>query len=100
MDVRDAIDELSINASAGPDGILAVLLKEARDNLSEPLTILWTESLKTGEIPEISKMAFITPVLKPYAIKCEAARYRPVSLTSHLVKTFERVLKSRLVFNF
>ena len=62
MDVRDAIDQLSVNASAGPDGIPAVLLKEARDNLSEPLTILWTKSLETGEIPDIFKMAYITPV--------------------------------------
>ena len=38
-------------------------------------------------------MAFITPVLKPGAPKSEASSYRPVSLTSHLVKTFERVLK-------
>ena len=96
MDVRDAIDELSVNASAGPDGMPAILLKEARDNLSEPLTILWTESLRTGEIPEIFKMAFITPVLKPGAPKSEAASYRPVSLTSHLIKTFERVLKKVL----
>ena len=39
MDVRDAIDKLSVNASAGP----AILLKETRDNLSEPLTLLWTK---------------------------------------------------------
>ena len=81
MDVRDAIDQLSLNASAGPDGVPAILLKEARDNLSEPLTLIWTKSLKTGDIPEIFKMAFITPVLKPGAPKSETASYRPVSLT-------------------
>ena len=96
MDVRDAIDQLSANAAAGPDGMPAILLKEARDNLSEPLTLLWTKSLNTGEIPELFKMAFITPVLKPGASKCEPASYRPVSLTSHLIKTFERVLKKIL----
>ena len=41
-------------------------------------------------------MAFITPVLKPGASKCEPASIRPVSLTSHLIKTFERVLKKIL----
>ena len=41
MDVRDAIDQLSANAAAGPDGMPAVLLKKNRDNLSEPLTMLW-----------------------------------------------------------
>ena len=96
MDVREAIDQLSANASAGPDGMPAILLKEARDNLSEPITLLWTKSLETGEIPDIFKLAFITPVLKPGATKSETASYRPVSLTSHLVKTFERVLKKIL----
>ena len=96
MDVRDAIDQLSVNAAAGPDGVPAILLKEARDNLSEPLTLIWTNSLNTGEIPEIFKMAFITPVLKPGAPKSETSSYRPVSLTSHLIKTFERVLKKVL----
>ena len=96
MDVRDAIDQLSVNASAGPDGVPAILIKEARDNLCEPLTLIWTKSLQTGDIPEIFKMAFITPVLKSGAPKSEAASYRPVSLTSHLIKTFERVLKKVL----
>ena len=40
MDVRDAIDQLSANAAAGPDGMPAILLKKARDNLSEPLNLL------------------------------------------------------------
>ena len=96
MDIREAIDQLSVNASAGPDGVPAIFLKRARDNLSEPLTILWNTSLETGQIPELFKLAFITPVLKPGAPKCETASYRPVSLTSHLVKTFERVLKKVL----
>ena len=41
-------------------------------------------------------MAFITPVLKPGAPKSETSSYRPASLTSHLIKTFERVLKKVL----
>ena len=83
MDVRDAIDQLSANSAAGPDGMSAVLLKQVRDNLSEPLTMLWTNSLETGDIPELFKMAFITSVLKPGAPKYDASSYRPVSLTSH-----------------
>ena len=44
----------------------------------------------------IFKMAFITPVLKPGATKCDASSYRPASLTSHLIKTFERIVKKVL----
>ena len=95
-DIREAIDKLSKNAAAGPDGIPAILIKEAKDELSIPLSIIWQKSLQTGEIPNIFKKAHITPILKPGAPRSHQSTYRPVSLTSHLVKTFERVLKSSL----
>ena len=96
MDVRDAIDKLSNNAAAGPDGIPAILLKKCKDALSEPLTILWQKSLSSGDIPNIFKLAFITPVHKPGSSREKAENYRPVSLTSHLVKTFERIVKKSI----
>ena len=64
MDVREAIDKLSINAAPGPDGIPAILLKKRKESLSIPLTILWQASLKSGEIPDIFKLAFVTPIHK------------------------------------
>ena len=39
-DIKDAIDKLSTNASAGPDGVPAILLKEAKENLCFPLASL------------------------------------------------------------
>ena len=96
MDVRDAIDKLSNNAAAGPDGIPAILLKKCRDSLSEPLTILWQKSLKSGQIPSVFKLAHVIPVHKPGSSREAAENYRPVSLTSHLVKTFERIIKKTL----
>ena len=96
LDVRDAIDKLSNNAAAGPDGIPAILLKKCRDELSEPLAILWQKSLNTGEIPDIFKLAYVSPIHKPGCSREAAENYRPVSLTSHLVKTFERILKTSI----
>ena len=93
MDVRAAIDQLSVNTSAGPDGMPVVLIKQARDNLIEPFTMLGTKSLETRDIPELFKMAFITPVLKPGAPECDASSYRPVSLTSHLIKHLKVLFK-------
>ena len=95
-DVREAIDKLSVNASAGPDGIPAILLKRCKEVLSHPLTTLWQKSLGTGEIPDIFRLAFVTPIHKPGSSRASAENYRPVSLTSHLVKTFERVIKKCL----
>ena len=95
-DVREAINELSENAAPGPDGVPAVLLKRCRDSLSGPLAVLWQKSLRTGDIPDIFKLAFITPIHKPGNSRSLPENYRPVSLTSHLVKTFERILKKTL----
>jgi len=96
QDVRDAINHLSNKAAAGPDGIPAQLLKKCRDSLSLPLTILWQKSLSTGDIPSIFKTAFVTPIHKSTSPRTKPENYRPVSLTSHLIKTFERVLKKSL----
>ena len=95
MDVREPIDKLSVNAAAGPDGVPAILLKKCKDVLSHPLACLWQKSLLTGEIPDIFKLAFITPIHKAGSSRASPENYRPVSLTSHLVKTFERILKKK-----
>ena len=87
---------MSNYAAPGPDGFPAMLLKMCKLELSYPLELIFKESLKTGDIPEIFKSAFVFPLHKG-GMRSEPANYRPVSLTSHLVKTFERVLKKHLV---
>ena len=95
-DIKDSINLLSIDASPGPDGVPAIMMKKCRDSLVDPLLILWTKSMESGNIPEIFRTAYVTPILKPGSPKSVAASYRPVSLTSHIVKTFERVVKKYL----
>ena len=95
-DIKDAIDHLSNYAAPGPDGFPAMLLKMCKHELSYPLELIFKESLRTGDVPEIFKSAFVFPLHKG-GVRSEPANYRPVSLTSHLVKTFERVLKKQLV---
>ena len=56
------------------------------------LAIQWKKSMETGEIPDIFKLAHVCPLLKPGPHWSTPSSYIPVSLTSHLVKTFERVL--------
>ena len=95
-DVKEAINELSQNAAAGPDGIPAILMKKCRDQIAQPLEIIFRESLVTGEIPQVWKLAHVIPLLKPGGHRSSPASYRPVSLTSHLIKTFERIIKRNL----
>ena len=95
-DIEEAIDELSANSAAGPDQFPSVLLKQCKKVLSKPLHTIWKESLVTGEIPNILKTANIVPIHKGGS-RGEAKNYRPVALTSHIIKIFEKVLRKHIV---
>merc|ERR1712239_43374 len=94
--VEEAIDDLDENSSAGPDGIPAIFLKKTKKAISRPLALLLRKSIDEGKIPEIFKMAYITPIHKGGS-KQKPEQYRPVSLTSHIVKVFERVIKKKIM---
>ena len=96
QDIIEAIDNLSANVSPGPDYFPAILLKKAKFTLCHPLLEIYQSSLDSGEIPEILRCAYITPLFKG-GIKSLPVSYRPVSLTSHLAKTFERIIRKSLV---
>ena len=95
-DVISAIDDIKVDAAAGPDGIPALLLKSCKHAIAQPIHLLWSLSFEVGITPTYYKSSFICPLYKKgsHAI---ASNYRPVSLTSHIVKIFERVLRKRLV---
>ena len=95
-DIEEAIKDIDENSSAGPDGIPALFLKKTKESISKPLSILLRKSLDEGKIPNIYKLAYITPIHKGGS-KQDPAQYRPVSLTSHIMKIFERVLKKHIL---
>ena len=95
-DIKEAIKELD-PYSAAPDGdIPAKIICDFRDALSLPLWLLWKRSFDTGVIPPDLKLQYITPIYKK-GNRTEAVNYRPVSLTSHIIKIFERVVRKHLV---
>ena len=96
FDLMEAMEELSPNAAPGPDGFPAILLKKCKESLAQPLALIWRKSLKSGEIPESCKTATITPIHKGKS-RATAKNYRPIALTSHLIKVFEKVLRTRIV---
>ena len=95
-DIEYACDELSATSSPGPDGVPASLLKYCRKELSTPLYILWRSSLTQGTIPPDLLLVLISPLHKGGS-RADPAQYRPVALTSHVTKVFERVLRKSLV---
>ena len=91
--IMKAIDKLGAKAAAGPDGISAIILKKAKHYMAKPLAMLWNASLQQGMVPRRLKHAVIIPLLKPGKKRTSPESYCPVSLTSHLVKIFERIMK-------
>ena len=95
-EVRTKIRNLKEYSAPGPDGITAHLLKTAAEELADPLAHIFSESMETGEVPDIWKHARVTPIFKKGA-KGEPGNYRPVSLTSIPCKLMEQLIKDKLV---
>ena len=95
-DIEDAICELDPYSAAPDDDIPAKILCACKSQLAYPIWLIWEKSFRTGIIPPDFKKQYITPIFKK-GNKTEAANYRPVSITSHLIKTFERVMRNKLV---
>ncbi|MEM6738267.1 MAG: reverse transcriptase family protein, partial [Bacteroidota bacterium] len=93
-DIIKAINELSPSSAAGPDGFPAIFLKHSKEAF--PLCHLWKTSLEKGIVPTKMKKSTITPIYKG-GNKSLASNYRPVALTSHVIKLFEKVIRSQIV---
>ena len=96
-DLSRAIDEIKENSAAADEGFPALVLKKCKTNLTYPLLLLWSTSIKTGFIHDMFLHQLITPIYKGKGSKCKAVNYRPISLTSHVIKVFERVIRNKLV---
>ena len=97
-DIEQACGELKSCSAAGADGVPSALLKCCRKELSKPLFLLWRSSLDQGSIPADLLLVLISPVHKGGS-RGLPKNYRPVALTSHIVKVFERVVRRALVQN-
>ena len=95
-DLIQSIDEISENAAAGPDGFAAIFLKQCKQELATPLYTIWRECLDQGITPVSAKTSNIVPIHKGESTALPA-NYRPVALTSHLVKIFEKVVRSHII---
>lgn len=79
--------------SAGLDGIFPALLKEGIGVLLDRLRSVFKSSIALGHIPKLWEKVRVAFIPKPgKASHCEAKDFRPISLTSFLLKALERLL--------
>ena len=63
-EIIQAINDLDENSAAGPDGVPAILLKNVKETLALPLSLMHRKSIDEGKIPDILKLAYVTPIHK------------------------------------
>ena len=96
LDVCTAIESIPGGAAPGPDGVPAILLKSSKKPMSRIICKILNKTLETGEIPRRLKRSLIIPIHKGGS-QGIPSNFRPISLTSHLIKTIERVIRVKLV---
>ena len=81
--------------AAGPDCNPSRILRAYADQLADVFTDIFNQSLSQSAVPTCFKRATIVPVPKKAKVT-ELNDYRPVALTSVIMKCFERLVKDHI----
>ena len=94
-ELKKAINK-SNDSAAGPDDMHYQVLKHLPEKTLKILLTLLNNIWTSGHFPEIWREATIIPIPKPNKNPKHPQNYRPISLTSSLCKTLERMIADRL----
>ena len=97
-DTTNTLPSNRLTSSTSDNDIPAKVIKACKQSLSKAFTLLWKDSYKNSSIPQCFKNQIIAPIYKKYS-KLDPANYRSISLTSHVIKIFERVMHKNLEDN-
>ena len=95
-EVGRVIDNLKNTTSCGHDDINVVAVKQMKDSILTSLTYIINLSLRTGEFPDIWKLAKVIPLWKNNGDKTEQKCYRPIALLPVLSKILEKFVSKWL----
>lgn len=82
----------STDTAPGRDGITYSMILHSGNAGTQAILSVINHSWRVGKLPSAWKHADITPIPKPK----EENKYRPISLTSCICKTMERMVRARL----
>ena len=94
-ETRKTIGKLSNGAAVGPDGIPTQCYKYGGDMVVSAVVDIARQSLQDKEIPPLLKQGWVTPIWKGSDLSLPSD-YRPISLTCHLGKILERLVRSQV----
>ena len=94
-DVYKVITKLSNGAAMGPDGLPVHVFKNGGEFIVSAILDITRDSMDTGHIPDIWRLGWITPLWKGSDFQ-DPVNYRPISLTAHMVKIIERLIRAQV----
>ena len=95
-ELRNGISKMKSRGAPGPDNIPPTFLKHLGPRASSRLLRIFNVSLRNSEVPQMWRNATIIPLLKSGKSPSELASYRPISLTSCIMKLLERMISENL----
>jgi len=95
-EVAKLLQSIDVNKASDPDIIPPRILKECAMELALPLTNFFNFTLSRGNIPTDWKVANVVPIFKSGKNNL-ADNYRPISLTSVVVKMLERLIHKHIM---
>ena len=94
-EISNAIVSLNARKGTGSNSIPNFVLKEFKEELKKPFTIITNVSFITGQFPAKRKEAHIMPSYKK-GDELECSNYRPISLLPNISKIIEKAMYGRL----
>ena len=94
-DIGNIINSLKPKVSTGIDSISNKLLKEVKEAIEIPITIIINQMLMTGIFPNLLKLFKVIQLYKKDD-NTNMSNYRPIALVPSISKIFEKVILLQL----
>ena len=94
-EIAKIISHMKSKKSSGPNSIPVFILKALDKKICEPLQKIFNLSFRTGNHPNIFKVAKTIPIFKKGS-RMSVTNYRPISLLSNLNKILEKLVHARI----
>lgn len=97
-DLDEVVRLIRPSRNPGPDYVAPTFFKLLYPHISHPLLFMLQSFLDNAFVPQKWKASFATPVHKGHGKPtCELSSYRPVSNTSIVCRTFERLVNRAIL---
>ena len=95
-ELKSALSNLKLKKSPGPDAITNKMIVNLWQPALHKILDIFNETWQEGTLPQIWREATMNPIHKKCNAKTDASSYRPISLTSYIVKVLETIINTRL----